>query len=320
MHRLLDKTFAEIIASFPAAPSNLYDPLRYALSSGGKRLRPFLVMSSAGLFSENISPAVPSAIAVELFHNFTLLHDDIMDNASLRRGNPSVHVKWNTNIAILSGDALYTEAFRQLGRSPENVLKELTEIFSATSLHVCEGQQMDMDFEKKNNISIAEYLRMIELKTAVLLAACLEMGAVAVGAEKKEAEKLSGFGKHMGIAFQLKDDILDVYGHSEKFGKQPGGDIVSNKKTFLLLKAYELANRYQKEELQNWTQAGAKHAEEKVIAIKNIFDSLEVRRHAEKEMRAHYEKGIVTLESVKADKEKITALRKFADDLMNREY
>ena len=283
-------------------------------------MRPLLTLMGAGLFTDDVNCALPAAKGIELFHNFTLLHDDIMDNAPLRRGKASVHAKWNSNIAILSGDAMYTEAFRQLALSPKNVLPEVLDVFTKTALEVCEGQQLDMDFEKQSKVSIADYLRMIELKTAVLLAASLEIGAICAEAEKEESKKLYEFGKHVGIAFQLQDDILDVYGDADKFGKQVGGDIVANKKTFLLLKAFESANKYQQEELLQWSQAGVKDAKEKVEAVKALYDVLHVKAAAEKEMHRHYEIGIAALASVKADEGKKSVLKDFTDVLMVREH
>ncbi len=283
-------------------------------------MRPLLTLIGAGIYSENVSPALHAAIGIELFHNFTLLHDDIMDNAPLRRGNPTVHAKWNSNIAILSGDALYTEAIRQLGMSPRDVLPHVLDVFTTTALNVCEGQQYDMDFEKLPKVSIAEYLKMIELKTAVLLGAALEIGALCGGSGKNEAGKLFEFGKQVGIAFQLQDDILDVYGDENKFGKKSGGDIVANKKTFLLLKAFEVANKYQQEELHNWMMVSSNDATEKINGVKNLYDSLDVKKSAEEEMHLHYQKGITALESVKADENKKSILKKFTDGLMVREH
>ncbi|HTL83483.1 MAG TPA: polyprenyl synthetase family protein [Bacteroidia bacterium] len=320
---LIEQECRTICETLPASPPNLYDPIRYALAPGGKRLRPLMTLLAADLFSENVSHAFPSAMAIELFHNFSLLHDDIMDNAPLRRGNPSVHVKWNANVAILSGDALYTESFRQLGRSDKNVLPQLLSIFTRTALQVCEGQQLDMDFETQQHVSIADYLRMIELKTAVLIGAALQMGAISAGATLKDSDLLYIAGKHLGVAFQLQDDVLDVYGAAEKFGKRTGGDIVANKKTFLLLKAFELANRYQKEELQNWSQTNASsslNADEKVNGVKAIYDSLNVKDHALKEMHEHYRHAIAALEKVNAPAEKKKSLLHFADGLMKREH
>ncbi len=317
--KLLDESFIEFSNSLPAEPKNLYEPIRYTLLHGGKRMRPLLTLMGAGLFKEDVSCALPAAMGIELFHNFTLLHDDIMDNAPLRRGNPSVFAKWNSNIAILSGDAMYTEAFRQLALSPKNVLPEVLNVFTKTALEVCEGQQLDMDFETQSKVSISDYLRMIELKTAVLLAASLEIGAICGGATTVEAEKLYQFGLHVGLAFQLQDDILDVYGDADVFGKQMGGDIVANKKTYLLLKAFESANKYQQEELQQWSLAGAKDAKEKVDAVKALYDILNVKSKAEAEMQRHYDIGIAALESVKANETNKKILKEFTDALMVRE-
>jgi geranylgeranyl diphosphate synthase type II len=318
--QLLDESFAGFSKSLPASPANLYEPIRYILSAGGKRMRPLLTLMGAGLYSENVSNALHAAIGIELFHNFTLLHDDIMDNAPIRRGNPSVHAKWNANIAILSGDALYTEAIRQVGMSPRDVLPQVLDVFTKTALNVCEGQQYDMDFETTAKVSIAEYLKMIELKTAVLLGASLEIGALCGGSGKNEAKKLYEFGRHVGIAFQLQDDILDVFGDENKFGKKSGGDIVANKKTYLLLKAFECATNYQQEELNNWLMVSAADATEKVAGVKALYDVLGVKKMAEEEMHLHYKAGIAALESIRVDEKKKNILKKFTDDLMVREH
>lgn len=317
--QLIEDAFASFTKALPAEPAGLYEPIRYTLGLSGKRMRPLLTLMGAGIFSDDVRPALPAAAGIELFHNFTLLHDDIMDNAPLRRGKPSVHAKWNSNIAILSGDTMYTEAFRQVALSPAHVLPRVLDIFTRTALEVCEGQQLDMDYETQHNVSIDAYLGMIGKKTAVLLAAALEIGALCVDADPAEAHKLYEFGLHTGIAFQLQDDILDVYGDAEKFGKTVGGDIVANKKTFLLLKALEQSNRYQKEELQNWLFVPASESKAKVDGVKALYDTLEIRKAAEAEMQRHYQTAIASLESVKADKEKISVLLGFTDTLMKRE-
>jgi geranylgeranyl diphosphate synthase type II len=319
-HQLLEVSFSEFSAALPAQPHGLYEPIRYTLALGGKRMRPMMTLIGAGLFIDDISCSIPAAKGVELFHNFTLLHDDIMDNAPLRRGKASVHAKWNSNIAILSGDAMFTEAIRQLAMSPKEVLPRVLDIFTATALKVCEGQQLDMDFEKLPEVSIAEYLKMIELKTAVLLAASLQMGAICAGADETESVKLYEFGKQVGLAFQLQDDILDVFGDAEKFGKKVGGDIVANKKTFLLLKAYELANSYQKEELLHWSLATEKDTAAKIEGVKTIYDQLGIKNLAEEEMHRHYQLGIAALESVKTHDVKKKVLLDFTDSLMVREH
>jgi len=306
--------------SLPKNPDNLYEPIRYTLTLGGKRMRPLLTVMGAGLFTDEPSPSLPAAIGIELFHNFTLLHDDIMDNAPLRRGKATVFAKWNSNIAILSGDALYTEAFRQVAKSPAIVLPQVLDIFTQTALEVCEGQQMDMDFESRSDVSLDEYIRMIELKTAVLLAGAMEIGALCGGAGKTEAHKLYEFGRRVGIAFQLQDDILDVYGDPDKFGKQVGGDIVSNKKTYLLLTAMKRANGYHKENLLNWLQSEVNDAEAKVNSVKEIYDAFEVRKAAEAEMYNQFSLGIQALESINADRKKIAAIKAIAESLMVRQH
>jgi geranylgeranyl diphosphate synthase, type II len=317
--QLIEAELHRFTESLPAEPKRLYEPMRYTMTLGGKRMRPLLSLMGAGLFTDDVRPAVHAAVGIELFHNFTLLHDDIMDNAPLRRGKETVYAKWNSNIAILSGDAMYTEAFRQVALSPPHILPHVLDIFTRTALEVCEGQQMDMDFETRGKVSIPEYIRMIELKTAVLLAGALEIGALCGGAYATEAHKLYEFGKHVGIAFQLQDDILDVYGDPEKFGKQVGGDIVSNKKTFLLISALEKADAYSKEALQNWMQVGQTDTLEKVKAVTAIYDQIGIRKLAEKEMWEHYELGIASLISMHIDGTKKEMLKKFTDSLMVRE-
>ncbi|MCX6310736.1 MAG: polyprenyl synthetase family protein [Bacteroidetes bacterium] len=318
-HQLLEESFSGFSNSLPENPSGLYEPIRYTLSIGGKRMRPLLTLIGAGLFSEDVTCALNAAKGIELFHNFTLLHDDIMDNAPLRRGKQSVFTKWNSNIAILSGDAMHTEAVRQLAMSPKEILPEVLDIFTKTALQVCEGQQLDMDFEKLSTVSIDDYLNMIELKTSVLLAASLEIGAICAGADKVEAKKLYEFGKHVGLAFQLQDDILDVFGDANKFGKKVGGDIVANKKTYLLLKAFELANQNQKDELQHLSLFSEEDASKKIEAVKNIYDQLGVKKFAEDEMHKQYQTGISALESVQVDSTKKSILKNFTDELMVRE-
>jgi geranylgeranyl diphosphate synthase, type II len=315
----INQAFKNYLKALPHSPSRLYDPIRYTLEAEGKRMRPLLTLLGASLFTEQVACAIPAALGLELFHNFTLLHDDIMDKAPLRRGNPTVYTKWDVNIAILSGDAMYTESIRQMSKSPMDVLPLVLDVFTRTATEVCEGQQYDMDFEKEARVSIADYLRMIELKTAVLLGASLQIGALCGGTSPEESLELYEFGKQAGIAFQLQDDILDVYADSEKFGKTVGGDIVANKKTFLLLKAFEMANQYQKEELQHWMLAGEKEAVAKVAGVKAIYNKLNIRELATAEMKQHYAAGMNALEKVNAPTEKKKTLRDFADALMVRE-
>jgi geranylgeranyl diphosphate synthase type II len=302
-------------------PKELYEPMEYIVSLGGKRLRPVLVLAGYQLFNDTVEKAIPAAIAIELFHNFSLIHDDIMDQAPLRRNKATVHKKWNENIAILSGDAMLVKAYQELCKTNSEKLPELLNIFSQTAVKVCEGQQLDMNYEKQNKVSIQQYLKMIELKTAVLLGASLQLGAVIAGAKAEDAQHLYDFGKHVGIAFQLQDDILDVYADAEKFGKQQGGDIVSNKKTFLLLKALELSesNRYLKEELHQWIHAPEFNPTEKIQAVTNIFNFLNIPELARKEMQLHYNLAIASYNKLSSTVGDKNILLQYADGLMVRQ-
>jgi len=256
---------------------------------GGKRLRPAMVLLAYNLFSDKVEEAIPAAMAVEIFHNFTLLHDDIMDQAELRRNSPSVYKKYNQNIAILSGDAMSIIAFQYLQRYNQ---VEVLNLFSQTALEVCEGQQLDMDFELRYDVSISQYLNMIKLKTAVLLACCLKLGALTAKASKEQSNLLYEFGLNLGIAFQLQDDLLDVFADQDKFGKRIGGDIVSNKKTFLLLKALELADHEMNAEILWWISLSEFDESEKVNAIVDIYNQLDIKEITELEIAAYYQKAI----------------------------
>ena len=301
----------------PSEPKLLYEPVSYTLSNGGKRMRPLLVLMGCKVFSEDVSQAVHPAIGIEIFHNFTLLHDDIMDNAPIRRGKPSVHNKWNNNIAILSGDAMMILAYQELCKTDSSVLSQVLEIFNKTALEVCEGQQLDMDFETSDNVSISDYVNMIRLKTAVVLAGGLKVGAIIGKADAEQANLLYQFGLNTGIAFQLQDDILDVYGEVQKVGKQKGGDIISSKKTFLLLKALELAGGEQAKDLRKWLNSDAET--EKVNAVTEIYNQLGIRKLAEERMWHYYNEGISNLNQVKGDDNWIEMLRAFSHNLMHRE-
>lgn len=302
-------------------PKELYEPIEYMMSLGGKRLRPVLVFVGCDFFGGDTAKALYPALAIELFHNFTLVHDDIMDKAPLRRNQSTVHKKWNNNIAILSGDVMLVKAYQELCKSDSPVLPKLLELFSDTAVKVCEGQQLDMNYEKLNKVSISQYLKMIELKTAVLLGGSLKTGALIGGADEKNAQNIYDFGKHIGIAFQLQDDILDVYADAEKFGKQKGGDIVANKKTYLLLKAIEMAenNRYMKEELHQWINAPTFDEKEKVEAITAIYNFLNVPELARSEMKKHYDMALTYLNKIPVEAIKKEQLIAFADSLMVRE-
>ena len=270
--------------NFPKHPAELYEPISYILALGGKRLRPALLLMACDLFGGDVESAVEPALAIEVFHNFTLMHDDIMDNAPLRRGQATVHQKWNSNVAILSGDAMMVEANKLMMKVPDAILRKVMEVFNETATGVCEGQQIDMSFEQRGNVSIDEYLNMIRLKTAVLLGGTLKIGAIIGGATPADAQLLYDFGVNLGIAFQLQDDILDVYGDPDKFGKQVGGDIISNKKTYLLIKALELAKDTQSTELNNWITVQEFANQEKVSAVTDIYNQLQIRSHSEEAM------------------------------------
>lgn len=304
--------------NYPAHPKRLYEPIRYIMSLGGKRIRPVLTLMAADLFKGDIQTAMPAALAIETFHNFTLIHDDIMDNAPLRRGKQTVHEKWGVNNAILSGDVMMVEANKQLSMLNSEVLKDALNTFNSTAQGVCEGQQLDMEFEEQEVVSITDYINMIRLKTAVLLGGAMKLGAQVAGASATEAEQLYEFGENLGIAFQLQDDILDVYGDPEKFGKQVGGDIIANKKTLLLLKLKELANESDLMELE--LQSMNKDYTDKIKNTTALYDDYNIRELANLEMRNYSDKAFSALTSLKIDEERKAELFKLAALLMNREH
>lgn len=303
--------------NLPDSPANLYEPLTYFLQIGGKRMRPVLTLMAADAFSGKFEHAIPAALAVELFHNFTLIHDDIMDEAPLRRGNQTVHTKWNQNIAILSGDVLFVKAFQEIAKQDSSVIKDLLTVFNKTAIEVCEGQQMDMDFESRNDVSIDEYIEMIRLKTSVLLGCALEMGAIVAGANEQDKRQIYEFGQHIGIAFQIQDDILDLYADPEKFGKQVGGDVIANKKTLLQLKALELANLDQKNRL-NYLSV-EKDLAFKVNEVRNLFDQLGVKEEARKLMDEHYQFAINAIKQTSLSETQMEPLLALAAYLMERD-
>jgi geranylgeranyl diphosphate synthase type II len=305
--------------SFDKQPVELYEPINYSLSLGGKRIRPLLMLLGCDLFGGDIKNAIKPALGIEVFHNFTLLHDDIMDKAPLRRSKPTVHHKWNQDVAILSGDAMLIEAYRLIMQVDNSLLRRVLEIFNETAILVCEGQQWDMNYETNKEVSIPDYLEMISLKTAVLLAASLQIGALIAGANEKEAQLIYEYGENLGIAFQLQDDILDVYGDKDKFGKQVGGDIISNKKTYLLLKAYELAKGENLVFLDNWINKTEFNPVEKVEAVVSIFNTLNVKDEAKSEMQAFYNKAMDVFSALNISKDKKTVIATFADSLIRRE-
>jgi geranylgeranyl diphosphate synthase type II len=289
------------------------------MENGGKRMRPLLVLLGCKLFTENVSQALHPALGMELFHNFSLIHDDIMDQAPVRRGRPAVYRKWNTNVAILSGDAMIIKAYEELLKTDSSVALQVIQLFNKTAIEVCEGQQFDMDFELRDDVTIDEYLNMIRLKTAVLLAACLKIGAIIGGASENQAQLLYDFGINSGIAFQLQDDILDAYGESAKVGKQQGGDIIANKKTFLLLKAQELASENEHTELTNWLTGTHKNLD-KVNGVLELFRKLNVKELAEREMWQFFNNGLASLDKVEGNEEWKQVLKQFSTQLMHREH
>ncbi|MEN8138035.1 MAG: polyprenyl synthetase family protein [Bacteroidota bacterium] len=303
-------------------PDELYDPINYILSLGGKRVRPLMLMMSYNLFSDDFDSALPLAKAVEVFHNFTLIHDDIMDEAPLRRGKKTVHKKWNENIGILSGDAMLIKAYQYFEELPAESLKSIFPLFNKTAIEVCEGQQMDMNFESRDDVAIDEYLEMIRLKTSVLLGAAMKIGALGALANKEDADLLYDFGKNLGIAFQLQDDYLDLYGDPEKFGKRVGGDVVANKKTFLTLKAFLKANEEQKSKLDKLfssTDLSFEEEENKINEVRDTFTSLDVVSDMKEEIEKYYRIAISSLNSVNVESEKKEELLKFAENLIKRD-
>lgn len=302
---------------FPEEPDSLYAPIAYSLERGGKRLRPLLAMMACNIFSDDVERALPCAAAVEVFHNFTLLHDDIMDNAAVRRGKPAVHRKWGANSAILSGDAMMIYSYRLLERVDPVLLPELFPIFNDTSLKVCEGQQYDMDFERRLKVSVVEYMHMIELKTSVLLAGAVEIGALLGGAPEEDCRRLRRFAIELGLAFQLQDDLLDSYG-DERLGKAIGGDILEGKKTYLMITAMSRADEATREELRRTYADAALSDAEKIARVKAIYDRLDVPRLTEQQIGLRFERALAMLDGLSVDAARTQMLREYAAGLMGR--
>lgn len=303
---------------FDAEPRSLYDPIHYIMSLGGKRMRPLLTMLAYQLYKEDPTFIVRYAVAVEAFHNFTLMHDDIMDQAPLRRGKATVHEKWNVNTAILSGDVMLVKVYDRFLELDGKTLKEVLALFNACAAGVCEGQQWDMEFETSPRVTEAQYLRMIELKTAVLLGFSLELGAVLAGATPSDRQGLRRFGIDLGIAFQLKDDLLDVYGDKKTFGKQQGGDIISNKRTFLLIHALQKAKGKRSDELNRWLKANKFDKKKKVKAVTAIYDALDIRGLTEKKIQHYLTRADQSLSQLSV-KEKTGAIRQLVGVLAGRQ-
>lgn len=299
-------------------PDNLYDPVRYILTLGGKRLRPLLTLVSCDFFDAPISDAMDAAVAIEVFHNFSLVHDDIMDQAPLRRGKETVHTKWDLNTGILSGDAMLILAYRYFENYPPQVFKELAKLFSQTALEVCEGQQYDIDFETRSDVSQEEYIKMIEYKTAVLLGAAMKMGAQVARASESCCNAIYQFGKNLGLAFQLQDDYLDAFGDPETFGKQVGGDILTNKKTFLYIKALENADKQQRQSLLDFYAKTDLNDTDKVAQVKQLFRHTGADKAIQEEIRRYTQVANDQLATVAIEEDKKIALREFGALLMNR--
>lgn len=302
------------------SPASLYEPIRYIMQLGGKRLRPLLVMLSYSLFRSDVKKVVPYAVAVELFHNFTLVHDDIMDNAPLRRGKSTVHEKWNVNTAILSGDVMLVKVYDLFLQLPPAKAKKILQLFNTCATEVCEGQQLDMEFEKNEKVNEQQYIRMIRQKTAVLLGFSLELGACLADAKPATCKALREFGINMGIGFQLMDDLLDAYGDPEKFGKQVGGDIIANKKTYLLIRSLEKASAAQRTGLEKWLNAKSFDPDEKVRSIKSIWDELNIREATQRKINSCFQKAFTSLEKIKARSETKQVLYELAKSLMDRQH
>ncbi len=299
-------------------PVNLYEPITYILGLGGKRLRPVLTLMTAEIFGTNYKKALDAALAVEVFHNFSLVHDDIMDDAPLRRGKTTVHEKWDVNTGILSGDAMLIFAYQLFENYEGAIFKELAKLFSKTALEVCEGQQYDVDFETRNDVTIPEYLKMIEYKTAVLVAAAMKMGAIIADASTKSQEGIYEFGKNLGIAFQLQDDYLDAFGDPKTFGKQVGGDIIENKKTFLYLKALEFGTSKEQTILKGFFANKNDDVSKKVESVKEIFINSGAAEHTKNEIKIYTKKAFTVLETLEISDDKKLLLEKFGENLMNR--
>jgi geranylgeranyl diphosphate synthase type II len=301
-------------------PVSLYEPISYLMALGGKRLRPMLTLLAYSLYKKDVRKIVPFAIAVEAFHNFTLMHDDIMDKAPLRRGKATVHKKWNVNTAILSGDVMLVKVYDMFLKLEADKLKTVLSSFNRCAAEVCEGQQWDMEFETQNGITEAQYIEMIKLKTAVLLGFSLELGAILADAPEADRKALREFGVNIGIGFQLKDDLLDAYADPKKFGKQVGGDIIANKKTYLLIKTLEIVSGKNKTVLNEWLSAKKFNKLKKIDSVKNIYDAVDIPSLTEKKVNHFFTKGFKNLEKVNADESRKNLLQAFTESLIKRQF
>ena len=299
-------------------PKNLYEPIHYILELGGKRMRPVLTLMSAEIFNENYAKALPAALAVEVFHNFSLVHDDIMDDAPLRRGNVTVHEKWNINTGILSGDAMLILAYQYFEHYEPVVFRDLAKLFSKTALEVCEGQQWDVDFETRSDVTIPEYLKMIEFKTAVLVAAAMKMGAIVAQTSAENGDLIYDFGLNLGLAFQLQDDYLDAFGDPATFGKQVGGDIIENKKTYLYLKAIEFASSEERNQLLQLFSVSLEDNSSKIEEVKTLFNATGASKATQQAIQDYTLKAFATLDKMNISSDKKAMLKTFGENLMNR--
>ena len=316
---LLDKINAYLEnMPYSRPPKGLYDPIQYELSLGGKRIRPVLMLMAYNLYKEDVDSILSQAAGLETYHNHTLLHDDVMDKADMRRNKPTVHRVWNENAAILSGDAMLILAYRLMADCPSDKLKEVLDVFTQTTMEICEGQQWDMEFETRMDVSVDEYIEMIRLKTSVLLAAALKIGACMAGASVDDADKLYDFGVSMGLAFQLQDDWLDVYGDPNVFGKNIGGDILCNKKTYMLITALTQADDKQSEELQRWISATDAEPAEKISAVTHIYNEMRIGEQCMAMADSYYAEGLALLDGISLPAERKEMLKQFVCSLMNR--
>ncbi len=301
-------------------PQSLYAPIQYELSLGGKRIRPSLMMMAYNLYADDVESILPQACALETYHNHTLLHDDLMDRASVRRGKPTVHVKWDDNTAILSGDAMLLVACQRMLQCNKELMPEVQNLFVETAIEICEGQQYDMDFETRQDVKEEEYIEMIRLKTSVLLACATKMGAILAGAPAADADNLYKFGEQMGLAFQLQDDYLDVYGDPKVFGKAIGGDILCNKKTYMLINAFNLANDNQRQELNRWVNATNPDAQEKIQAVTQIYNEIGIAKLAQEKIEYYFKQSRIYLDRVGVSQEKKQELINYTNRMMQRQY
>lgn len=299
-------------------PQSLYEPIKYVLSAGGKRIRPSFVLMAYNLFKDDVETALPAAAALETYHNYTLLHDDLMDNADVRRGRPTVHKKWNANTAILSGDTMLSLAYLHLANCKTENLKAALDLFTVTALEVSEGQQYDMEFETRTDVKEEEYIEMIRLKTSVLLACALKMGALLAGASAEDSELIYKFGEKVGLAFQLQDDFLDVYGDPVVFGKAIGGDITSNKKTYMLINAWNRSEGETRSELNHWLGVSHFDREEKIKAVTNIYNKLGIDKLAEVKIKECFDESRKYLDAISVADERKQVLREYTEKMMNR--